>query len=557
MPHSKPSVGRSAAPSPRLTLCLAIDLKESTASGLALSSRKLDRFNLALINQLEPHLEAVQLDEALVKFTGDGWLVMSDEQEDAPALCCLALLVASRFRGDIAGEVGIAAQNVPALRLALCWGRDLHVTLRNGQRDFVGNSVRRAVRAGQLSRDDEVLIDDTVRTWVAQDFRTVPVDVEARLRENPGAKWEESLVLHVLEELRTEAANDPDAPVCYVNTLAVSGRRIEAGSLVERISDRLVQESLGADTSQDEILANFNDLLKTDVDYATANFVLSDLIKAGLRPDRDTYHRLIQKSRTPDTESQWLWRMALEGIDANEETFEILVARAPNEEVLQQRVEQMIDSGVRASQATIDRIIDQAPDQKTAAQWFDRLRQAGLGPGRGAFESLVHKSESFSAARYWIEQMLDAGYEPSEEAFVAMFGKGVLDVPADELLRWYLGLRVHPTHPIKRAIGEYRKAGRIADALRLCLDYPHTDAALKTIRNAPDEAISYFRSIVEQDPNHPNGAYALGLALIELGDFAEATPWLRRAHELAAPGPRRDELGRYLRLLDGVAGRAS
>ena len=65
-------------PTPRLTLCLAMDLKGSTASGLKLSTRKLDRFNLALVNQLSPYLRSVQLDHALVKFTGDGWLVMSD-----------------------------------------------------------------------------------------------------------------------------------------------------------------------------------------------------------------------------------------------------------------------------------------------------------------------------------------------------------------------------------------------------------------------------------------------------------------------------------------------
>lgn len=36
-------------------------------------------------------------------------------------------------------------EDVPALRLSVCFGRDLAVELPNGQRDFVGDSVCHAV----------------------------------------------------------------------------------------------------------------------------------------------------------------------------------------------------------------------------------------------------------------------------------------------------------------------------------------------------------------------------------------------------------------------------
>ncbi len=49
----------------------------STKRGLKLRSWELDRFNQALIDHIRPHIDALGLKHAVVKFTGDGWLVMS------------------------------------------------------------------------------------------------------------------------------------------------------------------------------------------------------------------------------------------------------------------------------------------------------------------------------------------------------------------------------------------------------------------------------------------------------------------------------------------------
>lgn len=70
-------------PSPRMTLCLAIDLKKSTATGMELPTKQLDRFNLALVRQVTPHLTAVGLQDAVIKFTGDGWLIITDNTDEA------------------------------------------------------------------------------------------------------------------------------------------------------------------------------------------------------------------------------------------------------------------------------------------------------------------------------------------------------------------------------------------------------------------------------------------------------------------------------------------
>src|SRR5262249_44473766 len=115
----------------------------------------------------------------------------------------------------------------------------------------------------------------------------------------------------------------------------------------------------------------------------------------------------------------------------------------------------------------------------------------------------------------------------------------------------------HPAEAMWQAIAEYRRCGWIDDALRLCLDYPHTQAAQKTFRAFPERTLEYFHAVVYWDADHPNGNYALGLALITLGRAAEATPGLRRAGGLAPPGPRGEEIPRSLERIEPGGGMPS
>lgn len=543
---------KAPEPTPRLTLCLAMDLKGSTTSGLRLSTKKLDRFNLALVNHISPHLQAVQLEHAVVKFTGDGWLVMSDEQDDAAKLCCLALIMAGSFQRDMCTETGIPLENIPTMRLAICWGRDLPVTLHTGQRDFVGNSVRRAVRACQFCSDNEILIDETVKTWITHDFVTQRCNTDERTELVPDAKQEEELVLHILEELREESASDPDAPVCFVNTLAEIGRAVEAERLATTIADRLMIESSGAAADPTSLLSRWNALLASNLDYDTAREMLHDLRLAGLKPDVNTYNALIEKGTDARTQSKWLEQMVHEGIQPNATTFNALLRSSKDDATIDRRLNRMEAMRVAPDLSTLHAILERSGSYRSAYKWFDRLTTSGIQPDEAAYEMLVRKAETFTVARELIEQLIARGMQPSETTFIEAFSKNLEAVSAEVLLDWYLALPYHPTHPIKRAIAEYRRRGMIDDALRLSLDYPHTDTALKTIRQHPDKAIQYFRSVVEEDEKNANGAYALGMALLEIGEPTEAEQWLRRAYDLATPGTRKDELARYLSLLGSV-----
>jgi hypothetical protein len=176
-----------------LVFCLSIDMIGSTKAGLKLPTQKLDKFNIALANQIKPHIEKLDLTDALLKFTGDGWLVMTERVEKVSALCCLATIMANRFQEEMSQTTGIAIDNIPSLRLAICFGRDIFIELPNRRKDWVGDSARRSTRACGICFPNEIIIDETIRSIVFRDFGIKSIDIRKRPPEYQPKKMEEEL----------------------------------------------------------------------------------------------------------------------------------------------------------------------------------------------------------------------------------------------------------------------------------------------------------------------------------------------------------------------------
>ena len=533
-------------PSPRMTLCLAIDLKKSTAAGLKLTTKQLDRFNLALVRQVTPHLMAVGLEDAVIKFTGDGWLIISDNTDDAAPICCLAIIMACQFQEEISAETGLERESLPALRLSVCWGRALPVELPNGQRDFVGDSVRHAVRACQLCYDNEILIDDTVLRWIDHDFVSAPLPFESRLAEFPEARMEQPLALHTLQELKLESAAEGDAPEYFVNTLTIIGRQLEAEALAYRVATSLQNEAGGINADQEDLTERFNRLLASNLDYETVNRLLRDMRDAGLQPDVETYNSLISKARDSETRQRWLLRMKQESIAPDVKTFTILIQHSEDERAAQRWLARMRRAEVAPDAILLNTLIDRAATYPAALQYLRQMQDRGVTPNANTYDLLIEKADDVASGRIWIEAMFAEGIRPSVVTFRSLFRKDISTISADELLSWFLALPYRPVEAMWQAIAEYRRRGRIDDALRLCLDYPNTQAAQKIFRSFPEPALTYFRRIYDAASDHPNAAYAIGMALHTLGNAEEALPYLHRAYELASPGTRREELSRFL-----------
>ena len=502
--------------------CLSIDLIGSTEAGLKLTTQRLDSFNISLVNQIRPHLEKLGLTDASTKFTGDGWLVMTEKGKKVPALCCLATIMANRFQDEMSQKTGIAKDNIPSLRLAICSGRDIRVELPDGRKDWVGDSARKAVRASGYCMPNEILIDGSVRSWVLRDFNIKSANVEQRPPEYRPKRMEEYFTLHVLGELKPEVAVDSEAPEYFVYTLGVIGKVKEAQMVGKQVSERLGDKASKLGIAETEalqaILQSWNRLMASLPDYSSALEILKSIQAAGLDPDVVTYSTLINKAPDYDTAKAWVDTMQKEGIQPNVVTYSML--------------------------------IDKAPDYDTAKAWVDTMRKEGIQPNVVTYNTLINKAPDYDTAKAWVDTMREEGIQPDVVTYNTLFSKDLSRKSADDILEWYLAQKYHPDEPTQAAIATYRKIHHIDQALRLTLDYPHLQAARKLFREHDEEALAYFRGISDNDPQHPNADYALGVALMELGRQVQAQPHLKRAFKLATAPPRKALIKEWLRQID-------
>jgi tetratricopeptide (TPR) repeat protein len=256
------------------------------------------------------------------------------------------------------------------------------------------------------------------------------------------------------------------------------------------------------------VLANeetFKTLAALAIDESERDRFIALLSAAGLRPTADVIQPLIARSEDPEDGLAWLEKMGRLRVEPNAETLTTLLQKADS--------------------------------YSQAVDLFDRLTSS-VEPNAGAFKVLVDRSPDFETALGWVERMRIEGMRPEVGVLTLLLGKEPGDWEGERLLRWYLALDHHPSGPMMTAIETHRMAGRTVDALRLALDYPHLQPARDLFRLHPDETIAYLSELLAEDPGHPNGQYAMGLALLDLGRMEEAISHLELAKELARPGPR-------------------
>ena len=577
-------------PKQHLTCCLCIDLIGSTAGGLTLTSRQLDRFNIALVEQIAPHLEQLGLSHVLLKFTGDGWLLLAHgpDRDAIASLCCLAAIMAHKFAEEMADLSKLSADRIPRLRLSLGAGWDLMVTLPNGQTDYVGDSARRAGRALGY-RDEscdpaEILVCDVIRQAVLRDFVISEEDV-TKTRPKP-AKAEEVFPLYVLGELRPETAADFDAPDYYAYTLAVIGKVSEAVQVLEQVSQVVEtaaqREPEAAAANVATLVRRWNQVIAGAPDYTTAVDAFGDMRSSGSRPNVVTYSILMHKAKgyreakswlarmeaegiTPDVVTyntlvaqapnyaeakSWLARMEAEGITPNEWTHNTLVAQAPNYAEAQGWLARMEAEGITPNVVTYSTLVAQAPDYEEAKGWLARMEAEGITPNVVTYNTLVAKAPDYEAAKSWLERMGERGVAPNIRTYSGVLKKDLMGIPASDVLKWYWEQEYHPDGPLEAAIAFYRRKKLIGEALTLVMHYPYLPAAHKVMREHPDEALEQFGRVAADDPAYGTAQYALGECLMVLGRPDQAKSYYERALELPGPDGRREAVEKRLRELE-------
>jgi len=407
--------------------CVSIDLIGATEAGLKFTTREFDRFNRQLVEQIKPHLEKLWLADSLLKFTGDGWLLMIHGAEKVPALCCLAIIMANRFQDEMSQLTKIAIDRIPPLRLAICSGQDTYVVLPDGHEDWVGDSARRATRASGYCFPNEILIDEPVRYIVFRDFYVKPADIKQRPPEYQPKRMEEDFPVHVLGEPKPEAAADSEAPEYFVYTLSVIGKTREAEIVAQRVSERLGDEvsklGIAEMAARQGILRSWNRLMAGLLDYSSAIHMLKGIRDAGLAPDVVTYNILINKAPDYDTAKGWVDAMREEGIQPDVFTYNTLIDKAPDYDEAKAWVDTMRGEGIQPSVVTYATLINKAPDYDTAKVWGDTMRGEGIQPNVVTYNTLIKKAPDHDTAKAWVDMMREEGIQPDVVTYNTLIKK--------------------------------------------------------------------------------------------------------------------------------------
>jgi len=424
---------------------LFIDLISSTEAGMKLSTAALDRFNLSLVNQIKPHLDKLGLNNALIKFTGDGWLIISDEEEKIPALCCLSTIMVARFQQEMSQASDIHISQIPSVRQSVCSGRDISVELPDGRKDWVGDSARRANRASAFCFPNEIIIDEPVRYFVFRDFETKIINVDQRQANFQPSKMEERFTLYTLGELRPKVETEAEAPEYYIYTLNVIGKTQEAGAIVQMVSEHLQNEAKKPSFNKDLLLLNWNRLLENLIDYPTVTKILKDIRTARITPSVAIYNTLIRKSPDFDNAEQWVVEMQKDGLRPNVETYNRLIGKAPYN-IAKNLVAKMAEEGLKPDINTYDTLIGKAPNYSTAQGMIAKIRGEGLRPSVQTYYMLAGKATSYNydSAKALINTMVEEGINPNLAVYNTLVSKSLSYDMARKLVKEMLKADILP-----------------------------------------------------------------------------------------------------------------
>ncbi len=407
----------------KIVYALNIDLIDSTKKGLQFNQSELDRFNLNLVAQIKPYIRKLKLSSTLIKFTGDGWIVATEHENEVIPLCCLATIMASRFQKDMSKETGIPIDKIPSLRLAICGGRDIFVNLPDGRGDWVGDSIRCANRAIGNCLPNQILIDYITYRWALRDFKCEKENIDAHPEKFKATKKEEDLILYNLGDLKIEAAKDLEAPECFIYTFQFLGKSSAAKELHQQVLVSSLNEAKKQNINEDSrqsILIKLNRLISVNPFFSNALKILKDIKKAGLSPNIKTYNMLIHKSPNYALAVSWFKEMANENVLPNEVTYSTIIRKAPYLKLAIIWYKRMLNKDIKPNVYTYNALLSKTADIKEAVYWYEEMLKNDVSANSIVFNTIINKTSDLKEAESWFNKMFDENISPDVHTYIAL-----------------------------------------------------------------------------------------------------------------------------------------
>lgn len=409
-----------------IVYCLCIDMILSTEAALKRSIQEQNRFNNYLVRQITPHLKKLGLDKSIFQFTGDGWLVYTENANKLPALACFATIMANNFQEEMAAYTGFPKEQISPLRLAICPGLDMCVTLPDGSKHWVGDSARRAVRASGCCYINEVLIDDSVLNEISGDFYCMNIEVPDRQEESLCKKMEEALNLFTIEEFKPVIREDFEHPEWYIYTLTQLGRIKEAIDLTKASGSLLYKKMEELEYIPEKCLNKWNQLIINAPDYETALFLVALMEESNINYDVTTINSLIELSPDYNTAVEWFEKMIKNGIEGNLSTYNLLIEKTPECENGIVLLKEMDEKGIEADQKTFDCLILKSHDIDKTKFLLDEISKRKIPPNFEIFIHLLENTSDYEHAQFFLEDMEKKGI-PANVVTYSLLVKKVTD----------------------------------------------------------------------------------------------------------------------------------
>ncbi|HUN15959.1 MAG TPA: hypothetical protein PK622_04080, partial [Saprospiraceae bacterium] len=321
------------------TYCLTIDIVASTKKLLEVTTVVKDKFNIALSEIIQPFLIEYELEDAIVKFTGDGWNINITQHDKLTNLLAFILTFNKLFDERIRQLTKIDFPSKWYLRSAISYGLDIQIEF-NKNTDFVGDSIRRAVRISSFCDSDEILIDSAIRGDVIRDFileikqieistsgKKFEYDLNEQLYLLKAAKFDQletaAIILKHFDDIKnvnqkreiidevimySRAEKITESDQMYLDTISITLIQIGEKSIANKIYQRL--KAIGYSRN----LTYWNKLMNKVEDFVSAKQVFNEMKQEGIKPNEVSYSILMNKVEDFVSAKQVLDEMKQEGI---------------------------------------------------------------------------------------------------------------------------------------------------------------------------------------------------------------------------------------------------
>lgn len=357
------SAGASTETS-RQTGCLLIDLVGSTANTINLTEQRLVEHHSRMATALDPHLAGLSLQEAIVAFTGDGWLVFVQDQNQFAALSLLGLILIDCLPSQL--------QMDSAVRAAIGFGFDLCRTVGSGQ-TCVGDSARIANRISQFCGPNSMLVSEAFKGVAHErNFQWERFDVSAALAQLRTAgskpKWEQDISVWTLVRPKVEVEASALPELSYY--LTILGQEEKAIEVTDVLAKELVWRKPTKAKPKPDI-AKARRLLAAQVNQADAKRVFEEL--AFLKEDVFSWNLRLRHEAKYEGAALLLQEMKAARVVPDVVTFSTLVNLAKDYDSARAVFEEMKAASVLPSVFTFNTLFSkdlQQVDAQELIEWY-------------------------------------------------------------------------------------------------------------------------------------------------------------------------------------------